>query len=86
MGSGRWLDCAGLGAFLGCACRGMVFVLLVLLFVIFECAGVEIAGTFGVPITLKLNTAEVKSEEGKRGVAHTLIARSTMVTTSSEPY
>ena len=33
----------------------MLFVFLVLLFVIFERTSIEIAGAFGVPITLKLN-------------------------------
>lgn len=41
----------------------MLLVFLVLLFVIFECASIEIAGAFGVPITLKLN----KSSGARRG-------------------
>ena len=63
----------------------MVFVLLVFLLVVIERASVEIGGSFGVPVALKLEQVQRASLD-KGGAARTLMARSTMATTSSEPY
>lgn len=77
-------DRARLSSFLGCTCGGMVFILLILLFMIFESARVEVTWPFRVSVTLELGGLSERHEV--REVARTLIARSTMVITSSEPY
>ena len=86
LGGGRGFYRAGFCPLLGRPRWGVVLIIVLVLFVVLERTSVEIARPFRVPITLELE--EGRSSEGPRGegAVRTLMARSTMVTTSSEPY